>query len=101
MYSVHNTLDTIAVIVWDSGFNNNFYKFSNLDNQDYQIGEGRTTPQIPCPPLSIYLLLANLLYMNRNSYLWPSGSSIQRISIARPYSKSLFNHEEHEVHEGI
>jgi len=40
MYSVHNTLDTIAVIVWDSGFNNNFYKFSNLDNQDYQIGEG-------------------------------------------------------------
>jgi len=22
-------------------------------------------------------------------------------NIARPYSKSLFNHEEHEVHEGI
>ena len=88
MYSVHNTLDTIAVIVWDSGFNNNFYKFSNLDNQDYQIGEGRTTPQIPCPPLSIYSLLANLLYMNRNSYLLPSGSSIQRVSRARTPYKS-------------
>ena len=88
MYSVHNTLDTIAVIVWDSGFNNNFYKFSNLDNQDYQIGEGRTTLKIPCPPLSIYSLLANLLYMNRNSYLWPSCSSIQRVSRARTLGKS-------------
>ena len=47
MYSVHNTLDIIAVIVWDSGFNNSFHKLSNRDNQDSKIGEGRTTPKNP------------------------------------------------------
>ena len=54
MYSVHNTLDTIAVIVWDSGFKSKFKKSNNRDKQDYQMGEGRSHHKILCPPLSIY-----------------------------------------------
>ena len=79
-YSVHNTLDTIAVIVRDNGFNNSFYKLSNRDNQDSKIGEGRATPKIPCPPLSIYSQLRQKEYSAkypRRVYL--AGVKVQQL----------------------